>query len=66
MKEELSRHIVDRLPEDYDQPEPEPRKRERMGRVSSWERWALTLGPGLLGSFAAVVIVTTAIWSRHV
>lgn len=43
----------------------EPR-RERMGRVSTWERWALTLGPGLLGSFAAVVIVTTAIWSRHV
>ncbi len=41
-------------------------RKERMGRVSSWERWALTLGPGLLGSFAAVVIVSAAFWSRHV
>ncbi len=41
-------------------------RRERMGRVSAWERWALTLGPGLLGSVCSVLIVCFAIGSRHV
>jgi len=41
-------------------------RKERMGRVSSWERWALTLGPGLLGGICSVLIVFFAIGSRHV
>jgi hypothetical protein len=40
-------------------------RRERMGRLASWERWALTLGPGLIGSACSVLIVCFAIGSRY-
>lgn len=45
--------------------EAEPCKKARMGRLASWERWALTLGPGLLGGVASVFIVCFAIGSRY-
>jgi len=45
--------------------ESESRKKERMGGLASWERWALTLGPGLLGSVCSVLIVCFAIGSRY-
>lgn len=41
-------------------------RRERMGRVSSWERLWLRYGSHALGCFITGLVVGLAYWSRHV